>query len=100
MKFEEAITLMREGKKIAHQSLGENVYLQACRVGLMFDETPFEDRPISIVKMLGDRQHPDMGTMGPDDICFPGTMMVRSEVLKEPCKHGNHPQLNLVLVMK
>lgn len=88
MIFEDALTLMRQGKKITHSSLGENVYLQACRVGLMFDDTPLEQRPISIVKMLGDRQHPDMGTGG----SIP-------EVFKEPCKHGHFPQLNLFLVI-
>lgn len=99
MKFEEALALMRKGKKITHSSLGENVYLQACRVGFMFDETPLEQRPISIVKMLGDRQHPDMGTGSIDDIVYPGTLMVKPEVFQKPCKHGHFPQLNLFLVM-
>jgi hypothetical protein len=100
MKFEEALTLMRQGKKITHSSLGENVYFQACRIGFMFDETPLEERPISIVKMFGDRQHPDMGTAGSiDDMLYPGTLIVKPEVFKEPCKHGHFPQLNLFLVM-
>ena len=86
MKFEEALTLMRQGKKITHSALGDNVWLQACTVGFLFDETPLEQRPISIVKMLGDCEHPDMR---PDF----------DEVFKEPCKHGYNPQLNLFLVM-
>lgn len=99
MKFEEALSHMRQGKKITHESLGENVYLMACRVGFMFDDTPFEERPISIVKMLGDRQHPDMGSGSIDDIVYPGTMVINPKVFENPCKHGHFPQLNLLLVM-
>ncbi len=83
MRFEEALTIMRTGKKITHSMLGENAYLMACRVGLPFDDTPFEERPISIVKMLGDKEHPDY----------------LPEVFQEPCKHGYFPQLNLFLII-
>lgn len=86
MKFEEALSLMRGGKKITHAYLGEDVYLQACHVKFVWENTtPIEEQSISIVKMQGDRQHIDM---------FPNT-----NILIEPCKHGNCPQLNLFLVM-
>lgn len=66
----------------------------------MFDDTPSNERPISIVKMKGDRQHPDMGTGGSiDDIIYPGTLMVRDKIFENPCKHGRLPQLDLFLVM-
>ncbi len=91
MKFEEALTQMRLGKKITEPNLGDDVYLQACRVGLM--GMPQEDMPISIVKMQGDRQHPDMGTGRLEHAFSMQTM------LEPPCKHGFCPQLNLFLVM-
>lgn len=61
MKFEEALQHLREGKKIRNPYFEENVYLMACRVGLIGDShTPIEEKPISIVKMKGDRQHDEM----------------------------------------
>lgn len=99
MNFEKALTLMRKGKKITHSSLGENVYLQACRVSFMFDDTPIEELPISIVKMLGERQHPDMGTGNIDKMFHSGTLIIKPEVFEKPCKHGHFPQLDLHLVM-
>ena len=101
MKFEEAIALMRQGKKITHHTLGENVYLQAARIGIFLDGTPFEEWPMSIVKMLGKYKHPDMGVGGGEieDMLYPGTLIIKSELLEKPCKHGNFPQLNLFLVM-
>lgn len=82
MKFEEALTKMREGSKITHPSFEEDVYLQACRVGIIFDSNFKETWPISIVKMKGDRQHEDM-----------------MPIHRERCIHGLTPQLNLFLVM-
>ena len=56
MKFEEALTAMRSGAKIRHSSFAEDEYLVACRVGLIGDNnTPLEEKPISIAKIKGDR---------------------------------------------
>ncbi len=103
MKFEEALVLMREGKKITHKSLGEDVYFQACRVGFVFENVPFEEQPISIVKMKGECQHTDMFPLGVGDgidgLTYSGTFIIKKEFLEKPCRHGNFPQLNLLLVM-
>lgn len=99
MQFEEALALMRKGKKITHPSFDEDVYFQACRIGLIFDDTPVEQRPISIVKMKGEYQHPDMGTGSIDDLVYPGNLMLKENLLDKPCKHGSLPQLCLYLVM-
>lgn len=99
MKFEEALTKMREGAKINHPSFEENVYFMACRVGLVFFDTPLEDMPISIVKMKGDCQHIDMFGGAVDDMIYPGPFQVKPEVFEKPCKHGYSPQINLFLVM-
>lgn len=104
MKFEDALSQMRQGKKITHPDLGEDVYLQACRIGFCFDERPVEERPISIVKMKGEVIHADMNMGGGiDNMLYPGTLIFKNEVLdeifKEPCKHGRFPQLNLLLIM-
>lgn len=56
MKLEEALILMREGKKIRHPIFKPDEYLMACRIGLPDDDTPFNNKPISIVKMKGERQ--------------------------------------------
>jgi len=65
MKFEEALTALRSGKKIRHPLFDDGVYLMGCRIGFVFNEKPFEERPISIVKMKGDKQHHDMvGRLG------------------------------------
>lgn len=100
MKFEEALILMRKGKKITCSGLGENVYLQTCRLRFITDETPIENCPISIVKMLGDEEHPDMRPrVDIDDMIYPGTLILKPEIFEKPCKHGHFPQLNLFLIM-
>jgi|SRR5882724_3939350 len=106
MKLEEALALMRTGKKIRHPSFEPDVYFQACRVGLMFDETPLNESPISIVKMMGDIQHEDMcgvDIIKIDDMLYSGTLIIKEKYveyfLEKPCKHGNIPQLNLFLLM-
>lgn len=100
MKFEDALTQLRAGKKITHPSFEPDVYFMACRVSLMFSETPKDEMPISIVKMQGDRQHLDMRAGGSiDNMLYPGTLMLRPEVFEQPCKHGHFPQLDLYLVM-
>lgn len=61
MKFEEALSELRLGKKIRHPMFEKDVYLMACRVGLIgYDPEPPEEKPISIVKMKGDRQHDEI----------------------------------------
>lgn len=99
MIFEEALAEMRQGKKIRHPHFDSDVYLMACRVGFIFDDTPTSERPISIVKMRGDSQHEDMGSGNIDDIVYPGTLIIKEKYLEKPCKHGNYPQLNLLLIM-
>jgi hypothetical protein len=68
MKFEEALTALRSGAKIRHPMMEPDEYLIGCYVGLnmeIFGLLPenFEEvkaRGISITKMKGDRQDPDM----------------------------------------
>jgi hypothetical protein len=100
MKFEEALALMRDGKKITHESLGEGVYLQGCYLSLMGERIG----GISIVKMQGDRQHSDMEMDGSiDDMVYPGTLIVKESVITKmnnTCKHGNFPQINLLLLIR
>lgn len=101
MKFEEALSAMRVGAKITHpRHFESDVYFQACKIGLMFSETPIEDQSLSIVKMKGEYIHEDMG-MGDsiDNMVYPGTMLIKEKYLEKPCKHGNFPQLNLLLIM-
>jgi hypothetical protein len=96
MKFEEALTALREGKKIRSPFFKENEYLMGCYVGLdteLFGLPPesFEEvkkRGMSIVKMQDDRQHPDMVPQN-----FP---------TRQPCCNPDlhsYPQLNLFLIM-
>ena len=65
MKFEQALAALREGKKIRHSSFETDEYFMACHVGLVGDDTPFNEGPISIVKMKGDKLHESMiGVLG------------------------------------
>lgn len=61
MKLEEALPVLRIGGKIWHPTFANDEYLCACKIGLISDDTPFNERPISIVKMKGDRQADEMG---------------------------------------
>ncbi len=60
MKFEEALSALREGKKIRHRTFADDEYLQACRVGIKGCDFYNQDLPLSIVKMKGDRQADEM----------------------------------------
>lgn len=60
MNFEEALSQLRIGKKIRHPGMNDNEHFMACRIGIIGDETPSNDLPISIVKMERDKIHPDM----------------------------------------
>jgi hypothetical protein len=91
MTFEEALKLMREGAKIRHPFMPEDEYFQACRVVSFFYNTPKDTWAISIVHMKGEFQHPNMGA---------GSLDRLPKDWDKPCKHGNFPQLNLLLIMK
>jgi hypothetical protein len=103
MIFEDALAQMRLGKKITHKSLGDDVYLQACRIGFRFLEIPEDEWPIYVVKMKGECEHEDMGSRNIDDDLIPGTLIFKDKVLdkifEKPCKHGKLPQLELFLIM-
>jgi len=95
MIFEEALAALRNGAKIRSPFFEPDEYLMGCYVTLMF--TPYDTiedakaRGMSILKMKGDRQHPDMGI---DDFeRYPKDLLT-------PCKHGYYPQLNLLLIMR
>ncbi len=71
MKFEEALSALRQGYKIRHPSFAEDEYLVGCYITLttVFDDDgkevidSFDDakaRGMSIVKIKGDRQHDEM----------------------------------------
>lgn len=84
MKFEDALARMRAGAHITHPIFDDegDVYFIACKSGL--PGMPKKKYWLSMVKMKGDAQHPDM---------------LGGEFSEKPCKHGNHPQLNLNLIM-
>ncbi len=99
MKFEEALSALRNGKKIRHPIFPEDEYLAGCYVTLktIIDDDGKElvdsledtkERGMSIVKMKGDRQHPDM--------------LPKNFPHRQPCCNPDlhsMPQLNLLLVM-
>jgi hypothetical protein len=64
MNFEDALKLMREGEKIRHPNMEPDEYFRRCYVS--FIGSPPEDveemkaRGMSIVKMKGDKPHPNM----------------------------------------
>jgi hypothetical protein len=71
MIFEEALKLMREGKKITHKFLGEDVYLSGCYITFktIIDDDgkewvdSFEDakeRGMNIIKCKGDSESHEM----------------------------------------
>lgn len=96
MKFEEALTALREGEKIWHPTFADDEYLMGCYVGLNTEMLglPAEDfqevkaRGMSIVKMKAGEQHPDM--------------LPRNWPKRQPCCNPDlhsMPQLNLLLIM-
>lgn len=61
MIFEEALKALREGKKITHKYLGEDIYLAGCYVGFPGEDLEEQKkRGKSIVKMKGDIQADEM----------------------------------------
>jgi len=94
MIFEEALALMRKGKKIRHPSMPEDEYYMACRVSLHPDiSEPINvwEMPMSIVWMKSERKHDDMGI---------GSLDKLPKDWDKPCKHGHLPQINLLLLMR
>lgn len=89
MIFEEALSKLREGKKIRHSSFDEDVYLQSCinviGVNKLSDEE-FSKLPLSITWMKGKYEHPNMRP--------------KIGIYDKPCVHGNYPQLNLLILMR
>ena len=61
MIFEEALTALRQGAKIWHPTFSDDEYLMACRLGLIGDDTPIKDKPISIVRIKSGVEHENMG---------------------------------------
>ncbi len=55
MKFEDALSALRAGANIWHPTFADDEYLTACRIGFIGDE-PFDEKPISIVKIKNGRQ--------------------------------------------
>jgi len=97
MKFEDALSALRNGKKIRHPSWEKDEYLIGCYVGMIGFEESFEDkkaRGMSITKMKGEHIHPEMvGIL---------TINERLDILDKYPKLNkliSSPQLNLLLIM-
>lgn len=98
MTFEEALKLLKEGKKIRSPFFNDDEYLMGCYVGLNTEllgipQEDFEEiksHGMSIVKMKGDRQHPDMTPkhIFPDKHCSINPDLHR------------FPQINMLLIMR
>ena len=111
MIFEEALSLLRQGKKIRHPTWEENDYLMGCYIGLRFSEN--ESKFLSIVKMRGKREHPAMfshpelyGLDGIENFDRYGGKVIKlmkEGKLPQPCTSPElhtYPQLNLFLILK
>jgi|SRR6185503_1416268 len=98
MKFEEALSALRNGSKTRHPSFEEDEYLVGCYVGMIGFEESFEDkkaRGMSIAKLKGDKLTPEMFNSG----------LTFSE-MQDICDKHPHlrkillsPQLNLLIIM-
>ena len=61
MNFEQALSAMRSGAKLWHPTFANDEYLMSCRMGYIGDDiTPLNEKPISIVKIKGDKQSDEM----------------------------------------
>lgn len=88
MKFEEALSALREGAKIWHPGMPDDEYYMACRVSIHPDISQplsIDEMPMSIVWMKDGKQHPEMFYKW--NSYDPKT---------EPCKHGMAPMINLL----
>jgi hypothetical protein len=111
MKFEDALSAMREGAKIRHPSWDEDEYLMGCYVGFIFPEESFKEkkkRSMSIVKMKGKNDHPDMVPhpelyeLSFDQYMGKVNQLMLEGKIPEPCSRPElhkYPQLNLLLIM-
>lgn len=108
MLFEDALKLMREGKKIRHPHWEKDEYLMACYVVLIFSEENFEEKKMSIVKMKGEFKHPDMVPhpelygLNIDQTMGKVNKLMMEGKIPEPCSRPElhkFPQLNLLLIM-
>lgn len=84
MRFEDALSALREGKKIRHPCMPEDEYYMRCRARINPKYFPVDAQPCdweSIVWMKGNREHPDMRPHG------------------IVCKHGFSPMMNLFWVI-
>ena len=95
MKFEEALTALRAGSKIRHNTMEPDEYLVGCYIGLPgenFEES--KSRGMSIVRIKGDREHPDMRPL----LSFTKQMDLidKYPFLKEKI---TFPTINLFLIM-
>lgn len=91
MKFEEALTALREGAKIRHPSMPDDEYYMACRVSIRPDFTQpirIDEMPMSIVWMKDGKKHPDMDYRWNSH-----------DPKTDPCKHGMAPMINLLWLM-
>ncbi len=79
MIFEDALAQLRLGKKIKHPSMDEDVWFQRCYVSIMGSKID----TVSIVKMKGEYEHPDM----------------RPSFKIKSYKHGHTPQLDFFIIM-
>ena len=102
MKFEDALTALREGAKIRHTMMEPDEYFIGCYVGLNMEMVglPPEDfetvkaRGMSITKMKGNVTHPDMRPRLP--------FMEQMDLLnKYPFLQEKlaYPTMNLLLIM-
>lgn len=92
MKLEQALCLLREGKKIWHPGMANDEYYMACKIflhsDLLQDSIIFDELPLSIVWMKEGKEHPDMKFQW--DMYDPKT---------DPCKHGMSPMINLYWII-
>ena len=104
---------MRAGEKIRHPHWEPDEYLMGCYVRILFVNETFEDakkRGMSIVKMKGENEHPDMcghpelmGVKGDIDksIGRINKLMLEGKI-PAPCHNPKihlYPQLNLLQIM-
>lgn len=101
MNFEDALRELRNGKKIRSPFFEDDEYLMGCYLGLpsYYDDNGnlVEDsweaqkaRGMSIVKMKGEEQSPDM---------YPSCVFPQDKCSINPQLHS-YPQLNLLLIMR
>lgn len=105
MKFEDALSALRLGEKIRHTNMQDDEYFMGCYIGFpdYYDDNgnliteSFEEkkaRGMSIVKMKGDKMHPDMKHHLPCKEHM--DLLNKYPFLKEKI---SFPTINLLLIM-